>query len=67
MSNHEYLHLASTHPAHIAQNKDEMRVILLGTGSSVPSEQHFGMSTLVQAGGYNLVFDAGRGAVIRLT
>lgn len=66
-SNNEYLHLASTHPAHIPPNKDEMRVTLLGTGSPVPSEQRFGMSTLVQAGGYNLVFDAGRGAVIRLT
>ena len=66
-SNNEYLHLASTHPARISPNKDEMRVTLLGTGSPVPSEQRFGMSTLVQAGGYNLVFDAGRGAVIRLT
>mgnify|MGYP003552856979 FL=1 len=66
-SNNEYLHLASIHPARISPNKDEMRVTLLGTGSPVPSEQRFGMSTLVQAGGYNLVFDAGRGAVIRLT
>ena len=66
-SNNEYLHLASTHPARISPNKDEMRITLLGTGSPVPSEQRFGMSTLIQAGGYNLVFDAGRGAVIRLT
>ncbi|WP_326519436.1 MBL fold metallo-hydrolase [Acinetobacter sp. CAAS 2-6] len=66
-NNKEYLHLASTHPARISPNKDEMRITLLGTGSPVPSEQRFGMSTLVQAGGYNLVFDAGRGAVIRLT
>lgn len=41
-------------------------VTLLGTGSPVPSAQRFGFSTLVQAGGLNLVFDAGRGCTIRL-
>lgn len=44
----------------------EMKVTLLGTGSPVPSAERFGNSTLVQAGGLNLVFDAGRGATIRL-
>ena len=43
-----------------------MLVTLLGTGSPVPSATRFGNSTLVQAGGLNLVFDAGRGAAIRL-
>ncbi len=41
-----------------------MRVTLLGTGSPVPSDTRYGMSTLVQAGGFNLVFDAGRGVPI---
>lgn len=44
----------------------EIRVTLLGTGSPVPSATRFGHSTLVQANGLNLVFDAGRGASIRL-
>lgn len=44
----------------------EMTVTLLGTGSPVPSAERFGMSTLVQAGGLDLLFDAGRGAAIRL-
>ena len=65
--NAEYLHQPSTHPARIAPLANQMRVTLLGTGSPVPSATRFGMSTLVQAGGYNLVFDAGRGNVIRLT
>ena len=44
----------------------EIRVTLLGTGSPVLSTQRYGPSTLVQAGPENLVFDAGRGAVVRL-
>lgn len=63
----EHLHRPSTHPASEAPGEGEMRVTLLGTGSPVPSEHRFGMSTLVQAGEHNLVFDAGRGAAIRLT
>lgn len=55
----EHLHKPSTHPARIAPLADQMRVTLLGTGSPVPSATRFGMSTLVQAGGYNLVFDEG--------
>lgn len=41
-------------------------VTLLGTGSPVPVADRFGMATLVQAGGLNLMFDAGRGCSIRL-
>ncbi len=51
--------LPATAPA-----EDEMRVTLLGTGNPVPSDTRYGMSTLVQAGGLNLVFDAGRGVPI---
>lgn len=45
---------------------DALVVTLLGTGSPVPNPNRYGMSTLVQAGGLNLVFDAGRGCTIRL-
>ncbi len=45
---------------------DAMVVTLLGTGSPVPRADRFGMSTLVQVGSLNLVFDAGRGCTIRL-
>ncbi|AHD21164.1 ribonuclease Z [Rhodococcus pyridinivorans SB3094] len=57
----------SAHPAADAPAEGEMRVTLLGTGSPVPSTERYGMSTLVQANGLNLVFDAGRGATVRLT
>ncbi|MGV5049551.1 MBL fold metallo-hydrolase [Rhodococcus pyridinivorans] len=57
----------SAHPASDAPAEGEMRVTLLGTGSPVPSTERYGMSTLVQANGLNLVFDAGRGATVRLT
>jgi len=41
-------------------------VTLLGTGSPTLDPNRFGYSTLVQANGLNLVFDAGRGNTIRL-
>ncbi|WP_283646381.1 MBL fold metallo-hydrolase [Marinovum algicola] len=41
-------------------------VTLLGTGVPDPRIDRFGGSTLVQAGGLNLVFDAGRGAMQRI-
>src|SRR5699024_897887 len=53
-------------PAPTPSGDAEMTVTLLGTGSPVPSAERFGMSTLVQAGGLDLLFDAGRGATIRL-
>ena len=43
-----------------------MNVTLLGTGSPPPVMHRFGPSTLVEAGGHKLVFDAGRGAMQRL-
>lgn len=45
---------------------DSMVVTLLGTGDPFPSATRFGPSTLIQAGGLNLVFDAGRGCAVRL-
>lgn len=43
-----------------------MKVTLLGTGSPIPSPDRAGPATLVQAGAVNLVFDAGRGVLMRL-
>lgn len=43
-----------------------IRVTLLGTGSPTPTLERFGPSTLVEAGGESLLFDAGRGVLVRL-
>ena len=43
-----------------------MRVTLLGTGSPLPDPNRAGPATLVQAGQYHLLFDAGRGVLMRL-
>mgnify|MGYP003337609053 CR=1 FL=1 len=39
---------------------------ILGTGTPIPVPDRFGPSTLVEAGNQKLLFDAGRGASIRL-
>jgi len=44
----------------------DFRVTLLGTGTPIPVPDRFGPSTLVEAGNQKLLFDAGRGASIRL-
>lgn len=44
-----------------------IKVTLLGTGCPPPVMNRFGPSTLVEAGDQKLVFDAGRGALQRLT
>ncbi len=60
--------LCGVTPALPAQNAGgDLVVTLLGTATPVLSATRFGPSTLVQAGGVNLVFDAGRGASIRLS
>lgn len=46
--------------------QDEFRVTLLGTGSPAPVMRRFGPGVLVQAGGKNLLIDAGRGVTQRL-
>src|SRR5437867_12485227 len=43
-----------------------IKVTLLGTGAPPPVMNRFGPSTLVEAGGERLLFDAGRGALQRL-
>lgn len=45
---------------------DGIVVTLLGTGGPEPGLARFGPATLVQAGGLSLLFDAGRGATVRL-
>jgi ribonuclease Z len=45
----------------------DIRVTLLGTGSPAPAANRFGPSILVEAGSEKLLFDAGRGAIQRLT
>src|ERR1044072_6331518 len=45
----------------------KIKVTLLGTGCPRPAMNRFGPSTLVEAGGQTFVFDAGRGAIQRLT
>lgn len=44
----------------------DFSVTLLGSGSVIPRAERFGTSTLVQAGGQNLLFDVGRGSFQRL-
>jgi ribonuclease Z len=44
----------------------DFTVTLLGTGTPIPVPERFGPSTLVEAGDQKLLFDAGRGATIRL-
>jgi ribonuclease Z len=43
-----------------------MAVILLGTGTPFVDAERFGAAVIVEAGGKKLLFDCGRGAVIRL-
>jgi ribonuclease Z len=43
-----------------------LNVTLLGTGDPIPRLDRFGPATLVEAGGHQMLFDAGRGAAQRL-
>ena len=49
-----------------ATGAQDFKVTLLGTGTPILNVDRFGMSTLVEAGGQRLLFDAGRGVSIRL-
>jgi ribonuclease Z len=46
--------------------QSDFRVTLIGSGTPVPLADRFGPATLVEAGDQKLLFDAGRGATIRL-
>jgi ribonuclease Z len=50
-----------------ATGSDGMRVTLLGTGTPFPNAERFGSAILVEVAGKTLLFDCGRGVVIRLT
>ncbi len=50
-----------------ATGSEEMRVTLLGTGTPFPNAERFGSAILVEAASKKLLFDCGRGVVIRLT
>jgi ribonuclease Z len=50
-----------------AAPSDGMRVTLLGTGTPFPNAERFGSAILVEVAGKTLLFDCGRGVVIRLT
>src|SRR5947209_1637799 len=50
-----------------ATNSDGIKVTLLGTGTPFPNAERFGSAILVQVAGKKLLFDCGRGVVIRLT
>lgn len=52
--------------ASVSHAQSDFKVTLLGTGSPIPSPDRFGPSTLVEAGDQKLLFDAGRGVLIRL-
>ncbi len=60
------LSLTSGYARVVDAAEDTIIVTLLGTGTPQLNPQRFGPSTLVQAGGLNLVFDAGRGSSIRM-
>lgn len=46
--------------------RETLRVTLLGTGGPPPIMDRFGPSTLVEAGAEKFLFDAGRGVLQRL-
>ena len=50
-----------------AASAQDIRVTLLGTGTPAPVMNRFGASILVEAGDQKFLFDAGRGAMQRLT
>ena len=58
---------AASTPAAETESMPPVRVTLLSTGTPSLSAERFGYATLVQAGGLNLMFDAGRGSTIRLS
>src|SRR5947208_9410320 len=59
------LFLSATVSTQVKADSD-FKVTLLGTGTPIPDLDRFGPSTLVEAGNQKLLFDAGRGATIRL-
>ncbi len=59
--------LAGLPPGCLADETSTLRVTLLGTGTPTPEPDRAGPSVLVEAEHFALLFDAGRGTVVRLT
>jgi ribonuclease Z len=62
-----FLSLCMTDNVSAAAHSDEMRVTLLGTGTPFPNAERFGSAILVEVAAKKLLFECGRGVVIRLT
>jgi ribonuclease Z len=62
-----FFSLCMTDNVSAAARSDGMRVTLLGTGTPFPNTKRFGSAILVEVAGKKLLFDCGRGVVIRLT
>jgi ribonuclease Z len=62
-----FLSLCMIENVSAAARSDEMRVTLLGTGTPFPNTARFGSAILVEVAAKKLLFDCGRGVVIRLT
>src|SRR6185312_15383451 len=58
---------AGTNHDNVQDSSPVIKVSLLGTGTPKPIMERFGTSILVQAGTETLLFDAGRGCLLRLT
>lgn len=58
--------LVAAADAAAAASAPAIRITLLGTGGPSPVMNRFGPATLVEAGTETLLFDAGRGALLRL-
>ena len=58
--------VCSVLPGGAYAGQSDFRVTLIGSGNPVPEADRFGPATLVEAGDQKLLFDAGRGATIRL-
>ena len=62
----EMVVLAFTLCSPAAKSDQHIKVTLLGTGTPFPRATRFGTAILVETNGQKLLFDAGRGVVIRL-
>ena len=59
--------IAQAQAAPAVAASDSLKVVLLGTGlGPIVNLEQYGASTLVEAGGQRLLFDCGRGAIMRL-
>lgn len=62
-----YIYVFALGNVYTAEINERIKVTLLGTGTPYPTADRFGPAILVEAGGRKLLFDCGRGALIRLS